>query len=208
MSLILLLLAGCGADADDEGGEEPSATALEDPFANAAGAGGGAEESARLQDLVFRGLAPILPDARNAQYRDLRAGVGGSACGYVAPKGAPAAAFRPFVVTAGAVGVVGAAETIAFEDPDDLLADAWIRWCATPEELQRIAPALQAAAAASAAAPVPDPANAQVTLPPPEVPAAPVPAPEPAPPPPRAKAKAPPPPPQIDSFFNSVQKSE
>jgi hypothetical protein len=209
MGLILLLLAGCGSKTTDEGGGD-AAMAEGDPFANAAAAAG-ADDPARLQDLVVRGMAGVLQDARNAQYRDLRAGVGGAACGYVAPKGAPAAGFRPFVVTPDAIGVVGAAQAISFEDPDDLLADAWIRWCATPEELQRLGPTLQAAAAASAGSPAAEPADSQ--LPPPgfqvPVPPAPEPQPDPPPPPPQAKAKAPPPPPpQIDSFFNSVQTSE
>jgi hypothetical protein len=208
MCLILVLLAGCGSKTADEGGGD-DAMAGGDPFANAAAAGGG-EDPARLKELVVRGLSGVLREAANSQYRDLRAGVGGSACGYVAPKGAPADGFRPFVVTSDAIAVVGAAETIAFEDPDDLLADAWIRWCATPEELQRLAPALQAAAAASAAAQGAEPADPQLPPPTIEVPAPPAPEPDPAPPPPppKARPKVPPPPPQIDSFFNSVQKSE
>lgn len=205
MCLILLLLAGCGAKTADEGADGAGAGEA-DPFANAAAVAAGPADPARVQDLALRGMAGILRNPKGAQYRDVRPGVGGSACGYVAPEGAAAEGFRPFVVTPDAIGVIGTTAAIAFEDPDDLLADAWIRWCATPEELQRLAPALQAAAAASAAAPATEPA--QAPLPPIDPPVVPEPAPDPVPAAPPAKAKAPPPPAQIDSFFNSVQKSE
>jgi hypothetical protein len=95
------------------------------------------------------------------------------------------------------VAVVASGPRIAYEDPNDFLADAWIRWCATPEELEALGPAIQAAAAKAAST---DPS---LNIAEPEIPL-----PEPAAPPPEApRAKPPPPPPpQIDSFFNSVQR--
>ncbi|HEX9955379.1 MAG TPA: hypothetical protein VGB48_09230 [Allosphingosinicella sp.] len=206
---ILLLLASCGS----QGGGE-----------NGAGEGGGAPPAggqpvlpaapdlAALQAKVERAMASALPDAAGAQYRALRAGAGGSACGEVvtAGKGPLAGIARPFIVTPDGVAVVAEGPAIAWEDPDDFVADAWIRWCATPEELERLRPQLERAAAESvnSAAAVPD-AGPDLPLPPvlgEEAPVAapPVPA-EPAPPP---RKSSPPPPPRIDSFFNSVDRAQ
>ena len=161
--------------------------------------------------IVERAMAVAIPDAAKAQYRALRAGAGGTVCGEVSTpaKGAPGP-FRPFLVTQSGVAFVSDRPTIDFADPDDALADGWIRWCATAEELQALGPTLQAAAAGAAEAnpsevsaleiptidaipilpPSPQPANAT----------------QPAEPAPKAKNAPPPPPPKIDSFFNSVAR--
>ena len=189
----LLLLSGCGSEGatdSDEVAAAPEQPALDLPVADA-----GADE-ARLQDIVRRAMASALPDAAGARYRNLRAGVGGAACGDVAAGTGP---FRPFVVTPDTLAVIASGPAIAFDDPSDFFADAWIRWCATPEELERLGPQLRSAAGRAppdAAASAPPPLD----LPPPD-PAGPALRPAPKPP-----AKAPAEPPRIDSFFNSVQR--
>ena len=205
---ILLLLTSCGSQGGEDDGAERSGNALPavDQVADA-----GAADLAALQAKVERAMAVALPNVVGAEYRGLRPGAGGSACGEVVTAAGPGAGIaRPFVVTPDGLAVVASGPAIAWEDPDDFVADAWIRWCATPEELQRLGPVLRAAAAASAPAPAPEAADPLLSPPTVEVPLPPAPPPEPdpAPPPPKAKAKAPPPPAQIDSFFNSVQKSE
>ena len=186
---ILLLLAGCGGQNPAEGEEESAEVrppAIDLP-AVAAG-----EDPAKLQEAVRRAMAAALPGAASARYQNIRAGVGGAVCGDVATGPGP---FRPFVITPDTLAVVAPGPAIAFDDPSDFFADAWIRWCATPEELERIGPQLRQAAARPAA-PAEEPASPPpLDLPPPE------PAPRPAP-----KPKPPADPPRIDSFFNSVQR--
>jgi hypothetical protein len=200
----LLLLASCDSrkgDGDQTGDApaEPSAAALPSMP--------GAEDLAALQARVSRAMAAALPDAGTAQYRGLRAGAGGAACGEVATTGKTLSGiFRPFVVTPDGLAIVASGPAIAWEDPDDFVADAWIRWCATPEELQRLGPQLQSAAVNSATAAEPLPEGPDLPLPPirEDAPGA-DPPPPPAPPPaPARKSDAPPP--RIDSFFNSVDR--
>lgn len=198
---ILVLLASCNSQADEEeaAAEAPAGEAAA-PAALPAG-----EDMVALQARVSRAMAVALPDAGTAEYRALRTGAGGAACGEVATRKG-GGVFRPFVVTPDGLAVVAAGPAIVWDDPDDFVADAYIRWCASPEELQRLAPQLQSAAVNSAATAVPVEEGPDLPLPPvrEEAPAAApaVPA-EPAPPPVRRK---PPPQPQIDSFFNSVDR--
>ena len=200
LPILVLLLASCNSQANEEagategGGEAPAPAALP-PVP-------GGEDPAALQARVSRAMAVGLPGSANAQYRGLRTGAGGSACGEVATqgKGPAAGIFRPFVVTPEAMSLVAATPTIAYDDPDDIFADAWIRWCATPEELRRIGPALKQVAESNVVETVPDPhipLPGETDLPPP------TPADRPPPRPVAAKAG---PPPAIDSFFNSVQR--
>src|SRR5256885_9534156 len=37
-----------------------------------------------------------------------------------------------------AVAVIGTSPEVKFNDPSDFLADAWIRWCASPDELKLV----------------------------------------------------------------------
>jgi hypothetical protein len=204
---ILALLASCNNQADEEEVAETPAGEV----AAAAPAGlPGAQDMAALQAKVSSAMAVGLPGAASAEYRALRPGTGGSACGEVATQAKGAAGiFRPFVVTPDGLAVVASGPGIDWEDPDDFVADAYIRWCATPEELQRLAPQLQSAAAKSAAAMKPPEEEADLPLPPVrEDPAAEVPPPAAVPPPPPPKKGPPPPPPRIDSFFNSVDRGE
>jgi hypothetical protein len=203
--MILLILAGCGSGKN----ESNQAAPVEQPPSALT-----QTEQARLEGLIRQALPAVLPDALTAVYRNVKAGAGGSVCGEVASaqaNGAPGA-FRHFVIRPDASAVLGQGPVIAFDDPEDPLADAWMRWCATPEELQSLKPTLDNAAAATANAAALLEAEAIET----PLPAAPLPPPvqEPVPQPePKAKApsatpprETPPPPPQIDSFFNSVQR--
>jgi hypothetical protein len=193
--LLLLSLAGCqqrGAAGQTDASETGAVPSDEELLR-------GIGDPGRIQALIERAMSTI-PDAASARYRNVRPGAGGAACGEVSLKSTP---FRPFVVTPEAVAVIAATPTLAFNDPADIAADAWIRWCATPEELERLPPRLTDPvlptldADANGAAPAELPIPSAV----PEPTAA-----APAPPPPSAAAKKAPPP-EIDSFFNSVQRS-
>jgi hypothetical protein len=210
---ILVLLASCNSQKGEE--EAVGNAAADEAAAAAQGVTPGGVDLVALQAKVSRAMAVALPDASTAEYRNLRAGAGGAACGEVATqsKGPLAGVFRPFVVTADGLAVVAEGPAIDWEDPDDFVADAYIRWCASPEELQRLAPQLQGAAANSAATAVPVAEEPDLPLPPvrEELPAAAAPPADavvPASPPPSQRKKAPPPPPQIDSFFNSVDRPQ
>ena len=192
---ILLLLSACRSQAgeeDEQGGASPAPAGVDE---NSAAPG---DEAARLQALVGRVLPAALGGDREARTRNLKSGIGGSACGEVASK-ATGGGFRPFLVTPDETALVAKAPAIAFDDPQEVFADAWIRWCATPEDLQRLAPALREAAAnvveitpvVDGPPDLPSPA-AEAELQPPEAP--------------RPPARKPPPPPEIDSFFNSVDR--
>jgi hypothetical protein len=205
VAVLALLLAGCGSRGGDVADNEAAAAGAD---ANALlanlGAASGPDDAARIQDLIARAMPAAMTDAKDAQYRNLRSGVGGAVCGEVAakPAGNAAPVFRPFVITPDGVAVVAAAPKLAFDDPADFVADAWVRWCATPEELQRLAPQLRRAASNPASIPMNgvDAAAGGPTPDLPSAPAAPPPAAQPAP-----RPAKPPPPANVESFFNSVQ---
>ncbi|MEA3001083.1 MAG: hypothetical protein QOH04_1803 [Sphingomonadales bacterium] len=191
--LLIPLLAACGA----RGAANAETDAQNDLLANLQLVDSNADP-ARLQALIDETMPAVLADAKDAQYRNVRAGAGGAVCGEVSSAKQP---FLPFVITPAKIALVGSSPQIQFADPSDLLADAYVRWCATPEELSRIGPQLHQAAS--------DPANitmSQVTAatpppPPPEAADAPPAAPPPAP---KATPARPAPPQDIDSFMNSV----
>jgi hypothetical protein len=196
--LPLLLLAACGA----KGQGNAESEAQNDLLANLQLVDANADP-ARLQALIDEAMPAALGNTKDAQYRNVRAGAGGAVCGEVSSAKQP---FLPFVITPAKIALVGSTPQIQFSDPSDLLADAYVRWCATPEELSRIGPQLHQA--------VSDPANitmSQATvvpppLPPPDAAAAPAAAP---PPPAQAAPARPAPPPQdIDSFMNSVARKQ
>jgi hypothetical protein len=210
--LILLLLAGCGAGDTGGSGGGSGGGGTDDLSANLM-VGVPAPDMNQLQGLIDRAMPAAIPDAANAQYRNLRAGAGQSVCGEVATKWAEGQAgeFRPFLITADGVPVIGNQARVPYENPADFMATAWIRWCATPEELEALASEIKTM---EPVIPEPDmngvaPVTAPIPMPPPDVPMVvqvPPPAAAPAP-----AAKAEPkaaPPPQIDSFFKSVQRGE
>jgi hypothetical protein len=205
--MILLILAGCGSKDTDEAEEAAPAA---DPPLTASPLG---PDPAQLQAVVDRAMPLAIPDAAKAQYRNIRAGAGGTVCGEVSTPAAKGAQgpFRPFLVTDSGIALVSERPAIDFADPDDVLADGWIRWCATPEELRALGPTLEAAAAGRAgstsevsALEVPS-IEAIPILPPSALPAN---AALPAEAAPKPKGSEPPPPPRIDSFFNSVQRQQ
>ena len=203
---ILAVLASCNSQASEEDAAGEAGAAA----AGVAAPLPAGEDMAALQAKVSRAMAVALPEAGTAEYRGLRAGAGGAACGEVATQGKGAGIFRPFVVTPDGLAVVASGPAIAWDDPDDFVADAYIRWCASPEELQRLAPQIQSAAVNSAATLPPVEEGPDLPLPPvredaPAAAAPPAPAEEPTAP--RA-ARKPAPPPQIDSFFNSVDRPQ
>jgi hypothetical protein len=187
LCVILLLLAGCGSrnNADPANGAEAIPSELMPNLAAIK-----ANREAEAKALVERAMATAIPDAKNAQYRNVRPGAGRAACGEVSGK--TTGGFRPFVVTPEGVAVIGTSAIIAWDDPSDLLADAYIRWCATPEELQKVGPAIRNAKT--------DAGLPNLAAPAPET-SAPAPGPD-------LPQPKPPPPPQIGSFFNSVQHKQ
>jgi hypothetical protein len=202
---VALLLAGCGDKPNRGSGNivdnEAAAVGAEANamLANAL-APADLNDPARLQAVIAKAMPAVIPDANDAQYRNLRGSVGGGVCGEVAakPAGRPAPVFRPFVINPEGIAVVAETPKLAFDDPSDFVADAWIRWCASPEELQKLAPQLHHAATDPNAITGNVDAGAEPPLPetPPPLPASakPVPAPK-------------PPPSSVESFFNSVQHS-
>jgi hypothetical protein len=196
----LLVAAGC----DRLPGSQPeSEGSAEDPLANLQITDRNADP-AHIQALIAQAMPASLAGAKDPQCRNVRAGAGGSVCGDVTTAGQPP---RAFVITPDALAVVASGPKLRFSDPSDFAADAYVRWCATPDELNAIQAEIRRAAA--------DPANIVMTQtvtaaapeaaappgdlpPPPDVPA-------PAPPRPAAKPAAPPPPADIDSFMNAVR---
>lgn len=210
--LVVLLLAGCGAESqgDDATGEPGMAAGAENLLADT-----GAEDPAKLRARVLAAMAPILPDAASARYGGIRSGVAGSVCGQVEAKSADGkyAGPRPFVISPQGVAVISPTAQISFENPEETFPDFYIRWCASPEELATIGPRV-----AIDEAGMPPPPTADVI---PEVPAdldVPVPPPPPAqiPVPPdtrwggdgKAAGKAPPRTSGDDSFYNVVVRDE
>jgi hypothetical protein len=204
---LALALGGCGSRSDNVGSgnvvdNEAAAVGAEANamVANLAGPAD-ANDPARLQALIAQAMPAVLSDAKDAQYRNVRGGAGGAVCGEVAakPAGRAAPVFRPFVINPDGVAAVAETPKLAFADPSDFVADAWVRWCASPEELQKLAPQLQRAARDPAsivmngvdAGAIPD-----------------VPEPAPAPPPAKAAPARKPPPASVESFFNSVQHKQ
>lgn len=198
----LLLLAACGSQSNE------AANSKAEPSLNELGVVmPGAPDPAQLQAQASRALSSVLLSPKDARYSDIRAGTAGAVCGEVDSKqengrfGGP----RPFVVTAEGVAMVSPATRIRFGDPSDLFPDFYIRWCATPEELAKLGPAV-----AREEPPLDLPAENAASLPEP-APLPPATEPPPAPelqpkaaPAPKAPAKGT----QEDSFFNAVIRKE
>ena len=199
--LLLLPLSGCGWASPEEANVEAEGAdiAAEALAAANQAAGEQAEDPAVLQARVERAMSVILRDAKTARYANIRSGVARSVCGEVDSKqeNGRYGGMRPFVVTPEGVALVSATAAIGFGDPADIFPDYYIRWCASPEELTRLGPAVRT--------PLP-------ALPEPGVPAdiPDVPTLDPAPggpqgdPAPKARPPAEPGADKDDSFFNSV----
>lgn len=203
--LILLLLAGCEGQRDENGnGAVPAAAhaGMEDPMANAAGV-----DPKLLQARAQTAVGAAILDPASARYANLREGSGGSICGHVSAKGDDGRlqGFRPFVVTPEGVAVVSSAATIAFDNPADIYPDFYLRYCAPLEELPMLHSKI---AGRNSDLPPPGaglPPPAPLDLPPLDLPTR---APPPPPPPPSARGPAAPKPEtkagDEDSFFNAV----
>src|SRR5579875_2310912 len=146
-----LLLAGCRDKPEGVGNanvvdnEAAAAGAAANAILENALAPADPNDPARLQAVIAQAMPTAIPDAKDAQYRNVRGGAGGAVCGEVAskPVGRAPPVFRPFVINPDGLAVVAATPKLAFADPNDFAADAWIRWCASPEELQKLAPQLR-----------------------------------------------------------------
>ena len=204
MCLILLLLSACGKEGDDGAAGRDAMRAEEQAVGEGLLDPTGVTDPAQLQALVARAMATAMPGATDIEYRNVRPGSAGAVCGEVARPGAKGAAgpFLPFVVNPDSAAIVGTTPTIAYDDATDPLAEAWLRWCASAEELQAIAERMRTEGPAKAGALVAPPPIEPIDLEPAQPPVAQQP---PAAAPPAAQTP-PPPPPQIDSFFNSVQR--
>jgi hypothetical protein len=205
-AVLVLSLAGCGSKPVEGGNAVDNEAVAAGAAANAMLANAlmpaDPNDPARLQAVIAQAMPAAFPDAKDAQYRNVRGGAGGAVCGEVAekPLGRAAPVFRPFVINPDAIAVVAPTPKLAFNDPSDFVADAWIRWCASPEELQKLAPQLHRPLDTTA---LPGNVDAGAETPPPDVPPA-----TPTPPPPGRSAPArPTPPANVESFFNSVQHS-
>ena len=133
--LMLLLLAGCDAQRDENGSgavRTSSQAGIEDPMVNAGGV-----DPAVLQARAETAMSAAILDPPSARYANVREGSGGSICGDVNAKGENGRlqGFRPFVVSPEGVAVVSSAATIMFDNPADLFPDFYLRYCAPLEEL-------------------------------------------------------------------------
>lgn len=139
-----LLLVACGKK--DNESEAPSAADAALAEANAS-LDLPALPAVPSQERVDQAMSVILLDPKSARYSNLRNGAGGAICGEVDSKqpngrhGGP----RPFVITPEGVGVVSTTASVSFDDPSEIFPDFYIRYCASPEELQRLGPGLQRA---------------------------------------------------------------
>jgi hypothetical protein len=208
----LLLLSACGSKSGNEGeggGGEASPAAIEG-LAQAPGA----LSPEQMQAKAAAALSSIAEDPR---FSEVRAGPLNAVCGKVDSKltNGKYSGFRPFLVTPEGVAVISATPRIMFDDPADPFPDLYIRWCATPEEMQTIGPVI----ARTAELPPPPPELPPETIDPvPQgnwgvIPGAAVAPPQPAPA--TAKEKAAPPAPVVkrqpgdeDSFMKSVIRAE
>lgn len=208
----LLLLGACGSKSDEDAGDGGATPAGLEALPE-----GAAMSPAQLQARAEAAIGAIAKDPR---FSEIRGGPLNAVCGKVDSKlpNGKYAGPRPFVVTPEGVAVISVTPSIMFDDPTDPFPDLYIRWCATPEEMQTIGPAI----ARTAEAPPPPPAE----LPPETIDpvptgnwgvvpgAAPPPAPKAAEPAPAApKEKTPPPPVKRqpgdeDSFMKSVIRAE
>lgn len=201
----LMLLAGCGwASPDDSNVQEQGADLAAEALAAAnQAAGEQGEDPAALQARVERAMGVILRDSESARYANIRSGVARSVCGEVDSKqeNGRYGGMRPFVVTPEGVAVISTTAAIGFGDPADIFPDYYIRWCASPDELTRLGPAVRT--------PLPAPADPGVQADIPDIPMLDPPPPAGAPggPAPKARPPAAPGADKDDSFLNSVVRT-
>jgi hypothetical protein len=203
--LLLLLVAGCGSQDQQQAGADGEPAAGSDAINLETGESERTPE--QLQSRASEALRPILADPPSARLSNLRNGHAGAVCGHVDSKvdGRYAGA-RPFLVTPDGAALISPTPEIGFGDPSDVFPDFYIRWCASPEELERVQPQMTAPADTNAQMPEipPPPAGAAQT----PAPAPPTPQPS---PPARETPKARQPvqrQPGDDSFMNAVLRDD
>jgi hypothetical protein len=129
----LLLLSACGSKSDEAASGEGAVPAGLENLAEA----GATQSPAQLQARAEAAIGAIAQDPR---FSEIRGGALNAVCGKVdskLPSGKYGGA-KPFVVTPEGVAVISATPRINFDDPADPFPDLYIRWCATPEEMQTI----------------------------------------------------------------------
>lgn len=185
---LLLLLGACGSRSDEaaDGNAARAEAAASQQLAEQLGAQGEAGLRRRLESLTA-----ILADP---SYRQVRSGPMGAVCGEVDTKLRDGArtGFRPFVIAPDGFPLISTTARINYDDPEDMFPDAYIRWCASPDEMERIAALVerrQMGAAAGTPGDVPDPALDPALIP--DVPSAAPPIVAEAAPPPAMVAPAP-----------------
>ena len=199
--LFPLILTGCGSQEERQAANDAAEQASAGPLNLETGLGALSPE--QLQARATEALRSVLPDPASARLSNLRNGAAGAVCGDVDAKaGGRYSGPKPFVVDPEGLALVSPTAEINFADRADIFPDLYLRWCASPEELQRLGPRLAA----------PAPGNEQSAEPsPPDVLAMPPAAPPPTPEPPRAAPKAaerPPRQPGDDSFMNAVLRKD
>lgn len=208
--VLFLLLSGCGSRSDDApGGDSAGAdAAAAQRLAQELSAQGEAGLRRRLES-----LSAILTDPA---YRNVRNGPMGAVCGEVDTKEGSGrrSGFKPFVIAPDGFPLISTTPEIMFDDPSDMFPDAYIRWCASPEEMERIAAVVArrgAVPAGGTPVDVPEPALDPLLIPPVPAPVVAQADPPAAAPPPAARAREAQPSPSAqasssneDSFFRSV----
>jgi hypothetical protein len=183
----ILLLAGCDSEpvAENQAAATPATGAFDEN-------GMMALSPAEVEAKARAALAAVLKDTASANFWNLRGEPTGAVCGQVdAKENGKYTGPRPFVVTPEGAGLISATPEVGYGDPADPFPDFHIRWCATPQELATVGPAIarrDAAPADFGNTSMPEPAPLlPAELPPPlpaprAVEAVPQPAPEAAPP--------------------------
>lgn len=126
--LLVLALIGCGSEPAVQP-SEPLAPLENDARISAPAS------NAELRERTLRALGRILRDPASSEYSGVRSGFSGSICGTVNP-GRDAVGSRPFVIAPDGTAYLSTLPRINIFDPLDTFVDAYLRWCASPSELQ------------------------------------------------------------------------
>jgi len=173
---VLLALTGCGSAVPTHRTDPDSTVAANENSTTSS------PPAAELQRRAIEALRQVLPDQASVRYSNVRSGSGNSVCGAVTltRTGSADAPQRLFVITPGGGAILSTAASVNFADPLDTFVDAYIRWCATPEELLAVQENLQFSVTERPAesdagmppqqsgVPLPEPVSRWPTSPPPE----------------------------------------
>ncbi len=162
LPILICLLLSCGSPARvHRTDQETAMNTVEDGSSNSTSA-------ADLQRLAIAALSQILRNAASGRYSNVRRGSGNSICGTVILDGAAGTGIgqRFFVIAPAGQPFLSATAGINFSDPLDSFVDAYIRWCASPDELQTLQGNML-----NLATEIPDPPDAEQPAEPPPLPA-------------------------------------